>query len=281
MYSVTDILPDDDGVWRGLSFDAVCIKAKLIRWTTDIEGLNVSIYIDRRIVVANSIHKFYHGNNYSNFTFSEIKLSINNICEMTGIPAKDWKLTQLEFGFNITPCISVCDLLDMCIRNGTKEFDNRRIRGKLYEKICCKYEYDLKLYDKYAEVKHRNKSILPPHNMLRVEVKYKKSKKLPFMTLDKLLHKDNLRLLFDDFCVILDKTEFNDIDTSYLNDRDLTLFHAGKGQEYWKDLRKVAKNKVRYRRKKYQQLLKNTKNISLKLELMELCKSKFKELIDR
>lgn len=64
--------------WKELYFTPKFKKGFLNGFESDFKGLKIILYEDK-IRITNSLHKFYKGNNHSDFTFSELTDSINII----------------------------------------------------------------------------------------------------------------------------------------------------------------------------------------------------------
>ena len=87
--------------WNGLKFYPKFKKGILKGFESEYNDLRVFLYYDK-IQLSNSLHKFYKGNNYSNFTHSELTKAIQDICQMFEIEAEYWEIKKMEFGFNIS-----------------------------------------------------------------------------------------------------------------------------------------------------------------------------------
>lgn len=159
--------------------------------------------------IKGSIHKYYNmvsgnGNqNHSNFSFSQFEYAINHVCEKLEISKQETKITNLEFGFNITVNISpkllidrhvlMLDLKDHNIKNN--------YRGNGSYKEFKKTDYSLKIYDKGKQY-----SILD-ENLLRIELKITSSRylhKIGIINLNQLGN-DTFKYLFKVFLSHFDK----------------------------------------------------------------------------
>ena len=67
-------------------------KIKIKKWTNSKE-----YYLE----VKGSIHKFYKGNNYTDFSLFDLEKSIQSLCNWLDIPSNEWELHGFEFGVNL------------------------------------------------------------------------------------------------------------------------------------------------------------------------------------
>lgn len=103
-----------------------------------------------RINLVGSIHQHYQGGtNFSDYTFTDICTTINEICDLLQLPPDKIAIHTFEFGLNLTIAHNVKDVLNSIIayKKG-KVFENNTFKGKGKGKICSMDHYNIKFYDK-------------------------------------------------------------------------------------------------------------------------------------
>jgi hypothetical protein len=133
---------------------------------------------DMKLTIDGSLHKYFKGNNYDDFTFSEIQKALDKLNADIGIPLEEAQLLKLEVGVNIQ-VIHYCKrywdilidykgknkLLEMTPLTGTS-----KIAGKKLTLTVCTQKY----YDKKWDARKKDKistkaSKVIPDNLLRIE----------------------------------------------------------------------------------------------------------------
>ena len=156
-----------------------------VQQKADLAGMTVSVTNGRYINLQGSIHEYFHGNNYGDFTFLEVKKAIENICTTLEIDSGLTPLHNLEFGVNIElPFPVVVFLNSVLTYKGERPERNSYLGKGLMIKFTFSH-YELKLYDKGKQRQLKN-------NILRVEIKvrrmqYLQAKGLPVKVLRDVL----------------------------------------------------------------------------------------------
>jgi len=222
---------------------------------------NLVAKIDKRrnevMTIENSLHKFWHGNNFEDFTFSEILQAIDQIEKILNIPSRFLKFKKVEIGINIENNISSFDLLKSYKMN---DFDRMRSGKKVYGKKIFLTDFDIKYYNKFMETELSQRtnmidsnSVFIPKNLYRFEIGYKRMRPLEgiltrlsdlrdIKTLQKLGHK-----LLDTFNLIDMHKDYN---FSVLSPRERELVFAGMNSEFW-EIEKINENTRKDKRRKY------------------------------
>ena len=133
--------------WKDLCFTPKFKKGFLNGFESEFKGLKVILYEDK-IRITNSLHKFCKGNNYSDFTFSELTDSINLITNYFEIEASQFVIRKLEYGFNITTPQPAKEYLNLFAEYHSREFEKMKHKHIFYGRKCVMSEYALKVYDK-------------------------------------------------------------------------------------------------------------------------------------
>lgn len=227
---------------------------------SEYKGLRVLLYHDK-IQLSNSLHKFYKGNNYSDFRYSELKEAILEICRKFKIKAEHWEIIKMEFGFNILTTKKAKQYIDLFLEYKGRDFENMKDHQTNYGKKCYMYEYSLKIYDKYFQTQKSNDKGMISDKMLRAEFCYNQKRKLPkqIKTLSDLLDKEKFKELYRDFIKAFEKVIYND-DVDFFNSTfdERQLFHASLNpsflkveQQYNKKELKAIKSKIKQLREKF------------------------------
>lgn len=228
--------------WRSLMFYPKFRNGKLIAFESEYNGFRVVLYYDR-IEVSNSIHKFFKGNNYSDFTYKELKNAIYEICNWFTIEPQYWEIKKMEFGFNIFTPQPAMKYIDLFLTYKEREFEKMKHKHKYYGRKCFMSEYALKVYDKPLQSKLMD-SIAVKDNMLRTELCYNQKRKLPkqIKVLSDLLDKDKFKELYKDFYEAFSKVIYNDeVDFTNATDEEITLFYASLTPNFIKVKEKINK----------------------------------------
>ncbi|MGQ7868958.1 hypothetical protein [Sunxiuqinia sp. sy24] len=210
----------DSVTYRGITFDPIIKKGQIICWRAELNNLRLSLIKDQ-LRISNSIHKYFHRNNYSDFTYKQLIQAFNQLSESLGIDLLNAKVKRLEYGCNI-PLHDVMPLINNIISIKAKYFMPMNSNSVIYGKKLDLNDYSVKLYDKQFEVKKHNKIRLP-QPLLRYEkvvkrMRYLHKKGIHIHTVEDLLVLDNLQALADDLTLTfrqIEKTniiEFNKLD---------------------------------------------------------------------
>lgn len=181
-------------------YDPEYRKGELFRFKGRLKNLIVLVYPDR-VVLKNSIHKYWHGNNYSDFTTSEFIDAINEICSLTGLNWWESHVKSIEYGCNLYD-IDTNGIINSFKAYKRKDYYPMVYSGKKYGIKAEMQEFSIKGYDKTFEVKHHDKITLP-QSIFRWEccVKkpvYFKNRKIPISTVRDLIDLSVLETLVYD-----------------------------------------------------------------------------------
>lgn len=130
--------------WKGLIFFPKFKKGILKGYESEYKGLRIVLY-DNKIEISNSLHKFYKGNNHSDFSYSELKKAIGMICEKFTIKANSWEIKKMEFGFCIVTPQPANRYLNCFSEYHFREFEKMKYRIKDYGRKCFMSEYAIKV----------------------------------------------------------------------------------------------------------------------------------------
>lgn len=155
----------------GVIFQPKFRLGRVTKYYGELKNLMIEIVYDR-MFIKNSWHKYYHGNNYGDYTYGEIKETIKLLGERFGRGFFDAKIRKMAIGCNLS--MDAGNFFPRCISLGPDIFQdmkfgtNHRIYGKYIKKTHSKF----KVYDKQVEVKHHGRPTTI-RATLRVELEMK------------------------------------------------------------------------------------------------------------
>lgn len=256
--------------WKGLTFYPKFKKGILQGFESEFRGLRIFLF-NNKIKVSNSLAKFYKDNNYSDFSYSELRKAIAIICLKFEIAADCWEIKKMEFGFCIETLKPVRECLDFFSSFKEREFEKMKHNTNDYGRKCFMYEYALKIYDKNLHNYFMYNANLSS-NLLRVEFCYNQKRKLPksIKTLADLLEKEKFSDLYKDFYNAFELVIYNEeIDFTNSTIEERMLLNASYNPNFLKNEIKIDKVeayklKLKIRQLKARFLKKHFKNWFLK-----------------
>jgi hypothetical protein len=250
----------------------------------NVDGLYFTL-TQTKLIISNSLHKYQKGNNYSDFSFSELLKSINSIESATGISAEEFHATNQELAINIITPERLLEYLEF-IKDfkGRHYFDPMRTKsGVKYGIKCVLWDYEIKIYDKKEEMKQHYK-LDTNENILRFEIKFKRKRKSSLIqTLADFRDKEKLKLMFNKFIQIFQQVHsVEKEDLSLLTSRERELRYAGLNPEFWNYEKQANLNTEKSKRKKYNQIQeKITLENPMQEVLIPALKIKINELLNK
>jgi len=136
----------------------------------EYKNLRFKISESNRVEITGSLHKYYKGENFSDFTYYELWECIKDLSEKLHFNPFEARLHNLEFGVNVSTLFNPYEFCGRVIAYKNESFTRFRTSGKTSLKIgfeMTKQWYDIKIYDK-------GKQYLKSENILRFEVKANK-----------------------------------------------------------------------------------------------------------
>lgn len=160
------------------SFNA---NGDVIHYSAQLDNLFVKL-IAGKLLVMNSWHKFYKGNNYSEFSWQEMQDCMMVLEDYFGEDFWGSRVSKLTVALNI-----VCDagkFVDRLISYKGNPMEPMRPRNsrKVYGKRYASTYYNIKVYDKQFEVIKDSRINIPPTFRIEKEMKlsyFQKRKKSP------------------------------------------------------------------------------------------------------
>jgi hypothetical protein len=208
-----------------------------------------------KLIISNSLHKHFKGDNYSDFSYSELLESIKRIEELTGTMAEEFHITKFELAINIETTKRPCEYLDCFGTYKNREYDKMRTKGFWYGNKYNFSEYSLKIYDKSEESKRQEKQSLGK-NILRFEIQYKKLRKTSLIkTLADFRDREKLSTIFNTFLATVKQVNYIDEeDFSEISPRERELYYAGQNPRFWMAEKRENRETEKSKRKRFKEI---------------------------
>lgn len=250
--------------------------------------------IDTRGVLSieNSLHKLFHGNNFNDFTFSEIQLSVKKIESIMNIPSDEFQLTRIELGVNSECEEQFYERFDLYRMNAS---ENMRSGKTIYGRKFYLTDFNVKAYNKLVEMQLNPNSFSindrdysNGKKLNRFEIEYKRMRELKacgLIMLSDLMNKDVMEKVMhramEKFKVIEMSKKY---DYSLLTSRERELLFAGKNPDFWKTEKSKNYNTYKEKRAKYRNCIKMLdsnllKQIDPKILIMKVISDKVNYLL--
>jgi len=246
-------------------------------------NLNVCI-TDKRAYLVGSFHKFkniwlydkYH--NYDDFTFDQYNEVKNMVCKSLYIQSKKTKLTNIEFGFNLSVNEDPQQIIDRILMyDFNAPSRNLTFKGKGDYKEFITSDFSFKIYNKSKQNGLKD-------NILRIEMKMTRSRffnKLGIYNLDDI-KATNLKNLFEVFLAYFDKLFIID-NLSLLKDLkklNSDLVRDGLNPNYWLNIKRNDTRNIKAKQKaKFKKSVIDIYSFETKKYLRSLLQLKFDELL--
>lgn len=259
-------------------------KKVLYPYKTHLENMEL-VTNEKNGYVKNSIHKLNNlllegdEHNHNDFTYSQLSSIIDylgsNIIDVT-----NQKLTQLEFGLNISIPITAKEVISKSVlmHNFKRHSTLNEFKGNGYLMAFEHYNYIIKIYDKAKQYNIKDQ------NILRFEIKFlspKEFNKLGVYSLNDLKDKNVLNSLFKHLLKRFDELLIVD---NYSEDsipkEDYEKLNMYSSYTFWEKLSKENKRQLKLKQKeKYYSLLKKHSLLKTTNELKDKLTIKFNQLL--
>jgi len=194
-------------VWLGLSFTPrYSGGGNLMYYQSNIEKLIIRIR-GNQLILKNSIHKFYKGNNYSDFHLSEFQSAISLLSELLGFDLLEAEVKKIEYGCNI-PVEKPENIYNGLIGYQRGYFNPMLDNAREYGKKQYSTDYNIKLYDKQFEVAKHNGTKINPLARFEKEIKnmrYLRKMGIAVYSVNDLLKKEIWQALKNDLVRTFDR----------------------------------------------------------------------------
>jgi hypothetical protein len=196
-----------------------------------------------------------HGNNFTDFTLSEIQSSIEKVENILKIPSNEFRLIRIELGLNV---LSDKQLYEYFSLYRSNSYENMRSGKTIYGRKFYLTDFNVKAYNKLVEMQLNPNSFSindrdysNDKKLNRFEIEYKRMRELKacgLIMLSDLMNKDVMEKVMhramEKFKVIEMSKKY---DYSLLTSRERELLFAGKNPDFWKT--EKSKNYNTYKEK--------------------------------
>jgi hypothetical protein len=86
--------------YLGLVFNPIYRNGLVIRYESNLRNLRIKLNYDK-LILSGSWHKFYHGNNWCDYAWEEIGLTMEELLEVFGEPFLKGRIAKLTFACNL------------------------------------------------------------------------------------------------------------------------------------------------------------------------------------
>ncbi len=246
--------------YKGQTYCPKYTNKQLRCYEAQIKNLRLYLYPER-IYLTNSLHKFYHGNNYGDFYLSELRAAIEAISDATGYDWAKAAIKKMEYACNISSNGSA--VAQSLISYQGRDYLPMARDGKAYGKAWDAAKVTLKGYDKQMQVKLLDKLQLnTPMFRWEIVAKYEQHIQRLFscdtVTAGQMLSREGLKILAADAC-----KKFNDtlkkqiMNLHLLTVEQLKMVAVMENEVLREDFKRHHKRTYKRYRIKYRELMNN------------------------
>ncbi len=227
--------------------------------TSKLENLHLVASDNYKLYIKNSLHKFYKGENYTDFTRSEVSEAISEL-ELF-IPNSSRAIVKKNaYGVNYLPNKQSEWLFHLW-----QPFAPMQAKGNFYGSECRRSEYKIKGYDKEFEVLTQNKNLTKPKiqkGLFRYEIENKylyrfKNDGYQSLRLEDLAKVEVMQYFAEDLIHQYKLIKMNNVDFRQLESlHEINLVSTMQNPNGLEALRQYSKERYKEYRKKYNQILK-------------------------
>lgn len=284
-----DLLPEvrqqtNDCFYKwGLIFVPKWNQTGIVKYCSQMENLRLTILNDK-LYISNSWHKFYKGNNYSDYTHSDIINTCKLLEDSFGKGFERSKINRIAYGIVIN---------EDAKRNYNNWLNYKSKRplpmhnsGKIYGAMFDFIDFRIKGYDKTFEVKeHEGIGIGDGYFRIESEIKYmrhlhKRKEPINIFSPKDLFIFENIQLLGNDLMNKYQTIEKNiQIETKGLSMHELNVIASMRDE----NVRETIKKEHNTTFKRYQRefnKLKQANNSEYLLQVEEKVRNKISDLIN-
>jgi len=267
---------------RGIIFTPTYRHGELKGYRGELNNLLICVYPNERIALHNSVHKYWHRNNHSDFYACEARDAIKSISDATGVDWMTATVKKLEYGCNILT--NPLQAVDSLRSYKTKNFQPMTKNGLIYGASCEYSEYGLKGYNKTVEVGYTEK-IKIGKPIFRWEIFIKKIRTLEKvvtvpLSVEELIKKETLRKLADDAIAKYKATlRMQQINLHKLSVHEQLVYAAMQIEPIRNNLKQHHRETFKKHKRLYKALMTNPEVVSHE-DLEGLLIEKFDQLID-
>ena len=190
-------------VWNGLLYTPIYKNGAVQKFESQLGNLRLRLHpFSNKLSLSNSIHTFWNGYNYDDFSLSTMKTSIDSISDTTNIDWRSAVLKKLEYGCTINA--NAFQIYSNLESYKDKPFQPMYVsNGKEYGRCCGFEDYRIKGYDKTFQI-NQTRGIKLNTALFRWEIAVSRMRNIerlfnssPIIVSDVLIEK-NWKILADD-----------------------------------------------------------------------------------
>jgi hypothetical protein len=191
-------------LWNGITFSpSYTSKGFIYSYSGRLNNLYLT-FNETGLNLGNSWHKYYHGKNWNDYTFSEIVAVYKALNERFDGLIESAQIKRIDYGVNLTA--NPGQVFNDWYYLRTKIPFPMHYKGKKYGMEFNLDEYSFKGYDKTEQIKRQNYIKLPTQ-ITRLEksvfkmrsITRRKRNRIPLYTAKDLTNQNIIRQLADDF----------------------------------------------------------------------------------
>lgn len=259
----------------GFNIDTAEIKGKI---RARYQGLIFEIFPSGRITLEGSLHKYHNlgEHNHNDFKYSDLVNVSNDLITKFGEEILKMTVTGLEFGININTLFNPSTFTDRCVSHNNKE------RSPITRNDVKGFDKGISFNstDQRIKIYNKSKQYGQPVNILRLEVKYQRSRAFKFAnihTFEDLLNKESIYALYNNLFLQIEETIIKeDINTTKLCRHHERIYLECINSSLWKEWSTEKRCK---RRSNYKNLIQSA-TTNYKETVLELMRKKFEILMD-
>ena len=239
---------------RGVTYSPEIRDGKFRYYRVKMDNMIFTLFPDR-LVVNNSWHKFYKGNNYSDYTLEDIEKTIYKISNLIGFDILDADVKKVTYGIVIETDAKT-NYSSWLNYKSTEPAPMIKV-AKVYGRKFYLTDFNIKGYDKTYEVR-ANQGLKLEKKLYRVEVEVKNMKHLNkranplhIYKVRDLIDYEKVQMLMDDLITKHDTINKDNVyDFDKMSNKDSEALSKLRFGQY-KDYLRKKKNKTfkRYKRR--------------------------------
>lgn len=243
-----------------------------VRYHTDINNLRVKLR-GHEIIIENSLQKFYMGNNYQDFTYSQVVEAFQKLNTVLPFTIRDANIVKLSTGVVIQE--EAQPIFESWLEYKGKSPRIMTNRNTIYGAYFQATNYKIKGYDKTFEVKQHNQVSLND-NYFRFELEAysrhftSRSQPIQTVTVQDLMNPSTFNALADNlFKVYQDIKKKPFFDYQKWSLKEIRLLATMANKETANGLKKYHEHTYKKDRKAYLKLIKENDNNKLNNQVLQ------------
>lgn len=267
--------------YNGIIYSPKFTNGQVIRYEAQIKNLRLYWYADRAYLF-NSIHKYYAGNNFGDFTLQHMKAAVEQLQDATGIAWKQARVKKIEFGCNLP--VNAYSTYSALLSYRGKDYLPMTAKGKVYgSRIECG-DWKGKAYNKGFQVQQVD-AVRLKQSLFRWEIAVTRMRtiedklKTAPLTVKQLLSATTWRILAEDAVTkYKNSMKMNKLNLHLLSPHEKRIIAAQIVPEIRDDLKHHHNRTYKRDRAIYRRIMKD-ESICEANDITEVLRAKFEQLI--